>query len=220
MPTLNYFRVAIEGNLVAAMAAEKDIAAKATTAAIKQAATLTRNNFRRQTARAGLGQGLEKAWQSKSYPESGNSLSAAGLVFSKSKRLHSAFSQQRTIKGPLLIPTNFAEENGLTVDEMKGRGGRARRVFNLPAAEARFGPLFSYKSPFGAVLLMGHTHKLSSRRGEPVALARIVPQVRLKRLLDLEGPPREFRERIPQYIVAAMKRAERPRPRAIRVTVG
>ncbi|MGE3333620.1 MAG: DUF6441 family protein [Rhodospirillaceae bacterium] len=239
MRTTSFFRLAIEGNLQDIYAAEQEIIAKATTAGINQAAGYTLNDFRRQTRRAGLGAGLEKAWQRKNYPGRGYSMRPAALVYSKSKRIHGAFAEGRTIVGPVLIPTAFAEEQGLAVDAAKGRGAVARRWFNLQLAEEKFGPLWTQVSAFGTVLLMGKArfgfaqqtraqaifsaHSFSARTargGQPVALATVHRVVRLKRLLDLEGPPQKYNSQIPQYIVGAVNRAERPKKPRLRVAVG
>lgn len=211
-----WFHAAVDGRLDEVYAAEKTAARKAITAGIKQAASLTQNAYRRQVKKAGLGEGLEKAWQLKMYPGRGDSMDAAALVFSKSRRLHLAFSQNRTIRATkaksLLVPTPLAERLGLTVMPRLSSSPIPRKWFDVSQAEYMFGRLWVMESNKGnGALLMAQID------GLPKALAWIVRQVRLKKVLDLEGPPKQFMARVPQYIIANFNRLERIKSSGTRV---
>lgn len=210
-----WFKTAIEGRLDEVYAAERVAAAKAITAGIKQAARLTQNAYRRQVRKAGLGEGLEKAWQLKLYPARGASMKAAALVFSKSKRLHGAFDKNAVVKATkakaLLVPTPLAERLGLVQNYLMSRGNKPRRWFNTNLAQYDYGPLWTMDGKKGGRILMGKVD------GLPKALAWIVRQTRLRKVLDLEGPPKKFMARMGLYIVNNFKRLERIKRPSTRV---
>ncbi|MCA8932079.1 MAG: hypothetical protein KDA49_06395, partial [Rhodospirillaceae bacterium] len=90
---------ALKGDLRRIVDAEKRAAAQGATRAINYAGSGLQRELRTQVRRAGLGIGVEKAWQRQKYPGRGNSLGAANLVFSKADRVHQAFSADRTVRG-------------------------------------------------------------------------------------------------------------------------
>jgi hypothetical protein len=202
-----WFSAAIEGNLIEVMAAEREALSKATTAGLKQAASLLQNNYRRQVRAAGLGEGLEKAWRTNHYPSKGHSLGFAALVFSKSRRIHMAFSKNTTIRAAksdaLIIPTPLAEALGLTSSLAMSMGNRPRKWFSTPTAEYKYGPLWTIEGKRGGRILMGKVN------GQPKALGWLVRQVRLKKRLDLQGPADQFKSKIPTYIANHFARMER-----------
>ncbi|MDX2221148.1 MAG: DUF6441 family protein [Rhodospirillaceae bacterium] len=207
MPTGHWIDAAIAGDLKAVFSAERTRVARAATAGVRQAGSLIQNALRQQVRAAGLGEPLAKAWQRKNYPKSFASLDAAVWVYSKSKRIHAAFGANTRIRATfgeaLVIPTFQAERLGLTTSQAMSAGGRPRRWFVAGIAESKYGPLFTLTTAFGTRLLMGTVN------GEPTALGVLVREVRLRKRLDLEGPPAKFSARVPQYVMNALAREER-----------
>lgn len=209
------FQVAIEGRLDEAMAVEQKIAEKAITGGVRLAGSYTRNAYRRQV-RDRLGTfggkgGVEKAWQIKNYPSGAEaSMKASSLVFSKATRIVAAFSQDRTVSPTsgqaLLVPTKWAIDQGLDKISKKPNSSIGRRYMDRDALEAKLGPLFEIKGPNGELILC-----YKDGLGKVRALAYVRRSVRLRKMFDLQGPPAKFRTQLPQYIVIAMNRAERPK---------
>lgn len=212
------FKAAIEGRLDDAMEVEAEIGARAVTGAVRLAGSYTQNAYRRQVESAfgsfeGRG-GVIKAWQRKDYPANGHySLKASSMVFSKATRIVAAFSQARTVRpstqGGLLVPTQWAISQGLDKISDKGEGKTRHRYMDRAALEQKLGPLFEVRSPSGVLMLC-----YKDGLGKVRALAYIRYSVRLRKLFDLQGPPAKFRAQLPQYIVNAWNRAERPRKRS------
>ena len=106
------------------IAAGEQAATEAVTGEARKAQTL----LRRMVRQARLGQGLEKAWQRLRFPRRGRSLGAAALVFSKSVRIHDAFSADRVILARngrfLVIPLPPAVARGWDYSQARSAGSR------------------------------------------------------------------------------------------------
>jgi hypothetical protein len=220
--TIQLIKWSLEGRLDEAMAVEQEIAAKSITGAVRIAGSYTVNAYKRQVTAAfhRNGEGIARGWQQLNKPDRGASMNAASIVFSKAKRIVAAFSQDRTISpvngGGLLIPTQWAIQNGLDKDPSRGKGGAPRRYFTRERLEQQLGKLFEVKSPKGDLLLC-----YKDGLGKLRAVAYVRRTVRLRQMLDLAGPPAKFRGQLAQYMVNAMNRAERNQKRgSVVVDVG
>ncbi len=172
-------------------------------------------DLRTQTRAAGLGRGLENAWQSEVYPPSAanKTLRPSGQVFSKSVVLHRAFMLGATITSKrgryLVIPTKEAEAMGFATSRIGRDGdpvpfGQLYRVARYRAAIDKLGSenirdiplpggrrLIVYQVPQGRgkgrVFRGPRLTRVGFRRGQDVPLFILVPQVRLARRLDLDA---------------------------------
>lgn len=208
---------AVGGNMQAILDAQAGEISDALRAAIGSASADLLAELRGQVRAAGLGPGLEKAWQREVYPRSRKrTFRPAALVYSKSTVLHDAFDTGPTIRparsGFLVIPTKAGEALGLgkVPSARKGGGvpgGRARRYADLEPFADRIGAEIAStrrgggggagRRPRGSgtssrIVLMpakrtGLVAVLYRRSGEPVVIARLVPQVKLRKLLDIAG---------------------------------
>jgi hypothetical protein len=185
--------------------------------AIETASTSLLDELRGQVRSAGLGTGLEKAWRREVYPRSRKrTFHPAALVYSKSTVLHDAFDAGPTITARrarfLVIPTEAGRRLGLgTVpSSRKGGavpGGQRRRYADLePFADRLDADVVSAARRGGAgrarhsgahrgpriVLVPAKAGGLVAllylrRDAKPVAIARLVPSVKLQKLLDIAG---------------------------------
>jgi hypothetical protein len=109
-------QAAISGDLGQLLAAELQQAERAVTTGVRQATVGLQTELRSQVTAAGLGPRLARAWRSRVYPETGTSLTAAGVVWTKAPRIIGAFAQTTTIRSKrslyLAIPTPAAGRYG------------------------------------------------------------------------------------------------------------
>lgn len=195
----------------------------------------TQADLRAQTRAAGLGHGLEKAWQTEFYPRNPTvkTLRPAGLVFSKAVVLHDAFIAGATITARrgryLVIPTREAEAMGFATTT-EGRGGkhiafnRLRRAARYRAAIDALGAenirdiplpngrrLIVYRVPSGrgkGMLYRGPDRtRITFRRGSDVPLFIMVPQVRLAPRLDFEAALSRAETTLVRALDASLQRA-------------
>ena len=105
-------QAALTGDLRQLLQAELQQAERAVTTGVRQATVGLQAELRAQVAAAGLGPRLARAWRSRVFPESGTSLQAAGVVWSKAPRIVGAFAQTTVIRSKrglyLAIPTPAA----------------------------------------------------------------------------------------------------------------
>lgn len=162
------------------------------TDAVNRAAAGLRDEYRQQVKRAGLGGDLAKAWQSKTYPLRRKSLGATGWVFSKSRRIHEAFSMPRTVTARggrwLVVPLE----------------GAVRRNWHLGGSGGLIGAKPRKWSDFGQVMKLKGVMWLQRRDGRVVIALRgpaksppeplflLTRSVRLKGGLDLPGPAQRW----------------------------
>lgn len=159
---------------------------------MEAAAAAVQADLRGRTRAAGLGQGLEKSWQKRVYPPraGGKALNPAALIYSDAKVLFTVFSEGATIvprKGRFLaIPTKEAEAMGFAITHTnragKGTGSIPRRLSMVTLAIERLGKQHIRFAPSkrGRMVVI-----YSPQRGKNIPLFVLVPQVRLKAVLDI-----------------------------------
>ena len=200
---------ALEGDLEAHMAAELEEAEKAVTgggAPGRRAGSSATGGA--QITAAGLGQRLARTIRNQHYPKAGASLSAAAMVWSKAPVIVGAHDAGALIRSKngfwLAIPTPAAGRalggRRITPGGM-GAQDRAAAALRLSAWRA----LAARRRP-------GTHHQAREGGGEPGArpgAARVtapifilVPQVRLRKRLDLDRAARNWESRLPELIVS------------------
>ena len=216
----------VEGSIAAAIAEQTDGVADGLRRGMTAAGQAVQAELRAQVQAAGLGPGLEKAWQRTSYPRGGaRTLSPAELIYSKSTVLHRVFSEGATISATqgrfLAIPTRECEALGFattnTTRAGKGTGSIPRRASQVEAAIAALGAantrtidlangrkLIVYHVPDGRGPGKSFRGKVGFRRGQDVPLFILVPQVRLRPVLDIEGVRARAADRLSAEIAAAL----------------
>ena len=206
---------AITGSLREQMAAEMRAGARATSEAMALVTEGGKEDLRRQTRGAGLGNRLALAWRSAVYPKGEASLSAAGLIWSKAPKLHAVFADGAVIRANrrrfLAIPT-----------EATPLGRRGRKLTPAEWPVNRFGPLRFVPRKGGHALLVADDQRQGKRgfslagkraraKGEvaTVVMFVLVPQVRLRKRLDLETVERTGSQRLPSLILERWEAAAR-----------
>lgn len=190
-----------EGELrEAALAGER-----ATTATIRGATRGLKTRWRREIRAAQLGRRLAGSIQGKSYPRNGESWRAAGLVYSKAAEIVSAHDRGAVIRSRegffLAIPTEAA-----------GRGRGGKRMTPLDWERRRGMPLrYVYRRGRPSLLVAdgrlskrGYAVKSRSKTGRnraTVVVFVLVPQVRLRKRLDLMRSANREQADLPEKVM-------------------
>jgi hypothetical protein len=196
----------ITPDLVAMMAAEIKAGEKAVSAATREAGTSLKTAWRGQITRAGLGRRLANSIRSQNFPKAGESLNAAALVWSKAPVIIGAHDTGPLIRSRngfwLAIPTPAAGKSPrggrITPFEWEHRSGlRLRFVYR------RTGP--SLLVAEGRLNARGRAVASRSKTGRgltTVPIFLLVPQVKLRKRLDLARDAERAQDRVPGLIVA------------------
>jgi len=207
----------ITGSIMAGMRAEMRAIDRAVTAGIKEAGGGLKGSLRKQVVSAGLGGRLARTWRDRTYPNKGHD--AASLVWSKAPQIVRVFDEGAVIKSRsglwLAIPTPAAPKRGV--------GGKRINPSNFP--EHRYGPLrFVYRRGRPSLLVVdGVRINKSGRVGRrakggaytktgrmktgmaTVVMFVMVPQVRLRKRLDVRREVRGWQRRLPGLIDRHMR---------------
>ena len=207
----------ITGSIKAGMEAEMRTISKAVTAGVKEAGRGLKADLRKQVVSAGLGMRLSRTWRERTYPNKGHD--TASLVWSKAPQIIRTFDEGAVIKSKsglwLAIPTPSAPKRGV--------GGKRINPSNFP--EHRYGPLrFVYRRGRPSLLVVdGVRINKSGRVGRrakggaftktgrikqgmaTVIMFIMVPQVRLKKRLDVKREAERWSRRLPALIQRHMR---------------
>lgn len=205
-------QAAITGDLHKMMKEEAAAAEKAVTLGVTAAATGLKDDLRAQVTSAGLGEKMARTWQFKRYPSSGYSLGTAGLVYSKAPLVIRAFNEGALIKSKegffLAIPTSAAPKRGV--------GGKRITPSNFP--EHSLGRLrFVYRRGAPSLLVVDGLRAGTGKRGgfrkasasalksgrglTTVVMFILVPQVSIKKRLNIEAVAQRWEEKLPELIL-------------------
>lgn len=193
-------------DLVKLMEAEVKAGQKAVTSAIRAAGTDVRDQWRSQIISAGLGQRLARTIRSETYPKGRNSLNAASMVWSRAPVIVDAHDT-----GPLI-----RREQGFYLAIPTAAAGKSRSGKRPTPGEweARTGLklIFVYRRPGPSLLIAearmtkhGRAAVSRSKTGRGLAsipIFLLVPQVSLRKRLDLERPARAAINALPGAIVS------------------
>lgn len=191
---------------------EIKIAEKATTDSIRGASEALKKSWRNEIRRAGLGNRLANAIRSEVYPNGRDSMNAAALVWSNAPEIISAFNQGVVIRsrkgfaiavplpaagrspsGERLSPAAWERQRGIKLRYVS----RGRRPPLLVAEDSRV-------SSKGLARRKGGRRRkdgiLSGAQTVPIFV--LVPNVSLKKLLDLQGATRRVHNSLPGRIIA------------------
>lgn len=186
------------------------------TDAMNDVATGLKDELREQVVGAGLGRRLANTWRAKRFPEGSPSANAAAFVWSKAPDIIDAYE-----RGPTIVPVNGRKYLAIPTANCPPRrrgggfGGKGRKaspfevetIFNqdLKFARAANGRLIAFIEAVGA------RSKRGFRPGTPKRLAQgravvavvmfiLVPAVRVRKRLDVEGAANRWADRVPGLI--------------------
>lgn len=195
----------ISPDLVTMMQAEIAAGEKAVSAAMRDAGTSLKSAWRGQITSAGLGQRLANSIRLATFPKGGDSLNAAALVWSNAPVIVSAHDKGPLIRSKdgfwLAIPTPAAGKSTkggrITPGEWERRTGlRLRFIFR------RRGP--SLLVAEGRLNTKGRAVASKAKSGKgltTVPIFLLVPQVKLRKRLDLERDAMRVLDGVPMHIV-------------------
>lgn len=196
----------ITPDLVAAMAAEVKAGEKAVTAAMREAGTGLKSAWRGQITGAGLGRRLANSIRSQTYPNAGESLNAAALVWSKAPVIVGAHDTGPLIRSKdgfwLAIPTEAAGR-GIRSAKLTPSEWERRRGMRLRFVYRRRGPSLLVAEGRLNSRGLGVASRSKTGRGRTtVPIFLLVPQVKLPKRLDLARDADRTLESVPGLIVA------------------
>jgi hypothetical protein len=205
---------ALEGDLKRIMELEVRAAQRALTAGIREATDGLKTELRRQITAAGLGSRLANTWRGEVYPKGQPSIGAAGYVWSKAPRLVRLYAEGVVIRSKqglfLAIPTPAA-----------GRFGDNRQKITPGAWERIHGMRlrFVYRRSAPSLLVADNarltkrgraTANIGRRQGAAftrltgrttVPLFILVPQVTVRKRLDVDGAAQKWIGALPRLVV-------------------
>lgn len=186
---------------------EKDIE-RAVTSGMRDAADGLKQDLREDVIAAGLGERLSRTWRGKTFPEVGESTEAAAYVWSRAPKIVDAFDRGVVIRSSrglfLALPTIAAGKS-----ERSAVGSREKIT---PAGWQRRTGLklrFVYRRGRPSLLVADDaritTRGLAARNRRKTGQASVivfilVPQVALKKRLDVESAAKRQAARVPSLI--------------------
>ncbi|PID35180.1 MAG: hypothetical protein CR964_01035 [Rhodobacterales bacterium] len=199
-------KVAFDPDLVALMRAEIAAGEKAVSAAMRDAGSSLKSDWRAQITGAGLGRRLANSIRSQTFPKSGSSLNAAALVWSKAPVIIGAHETGPLIRSRngfwLAIPTDAAGR-GLRGRRITPAEWEQRRGLRLRFVYRRRGP--SLLVAEGRLNTKGRAVASRSKTGRgltTVPIFLLVPQVKLPKRLALARDAERAVDGLPGQIVA------------------
>jgi hypothetical protein len=190
-------------------------AARSVTSAMRNVTDGLKAELRADVVDAGLGQRLANTWRGKTYPEAGASLEAASFVWSKAPNIVDAFDRGVTVKSRrglwLAIPTAAAGMKGTGAMKRITPGGWERRtgmrlrfVYRrgrpslLVADNARLSKKGLARPNIGRTRGGAQFTRLKGR--STVVVFILVPQVSLRKRLDIVAIAQRWADRVPGVI--------------------
>lgn len=197
--------VEIDGDLDEGMRKEILAGERAVTDTMRTSGTMLRDSWRGQITSSGLGDRLARTIRSRTFPQSGASIEAATLVWTKAPEIVSAHDEGVEIRAKdgfwLSIPLPAAGKGRkggrITPGEWERRTG-----MRLTFIYRRGKP--SLLVAEGRVSKAGRAVQSRSKTGKgltSVPVFLLVPKVKLKKVLDLDASVRSVVDRVPSAIV-------------------
>jgi hypothetical protein len=198
-------KVVFDPDLVAMLQAEVRAGERAVKEVMTEAGGELKQAWRRQITGAGLGHRLPRTIRNRTYPKQGDSLDAAAFVWSNAPEIISAHDQGVLIRSKagfwLAIPLPAAG---------KGRGGarltpgewEKRRGMRLRFVYRRRGPSLLVADGRLNAKGLGVASRSKTGRGRAtVPIFLLVPQVRLRKRLDLARDADRVAGKVPNLVV-------------------
>lgn len=181
-------KAAVEGSLVEYMEREYQNCARAVTKGVSLAANGLKIAMRTQVKSAGLGSRLANTWRGDVYPKAKNSVSAAGVVYTKAQKIMEGFEYQTVVRGKdglwLAIPTAAISK-------------RIRNKRMTPALYERSKGVrlrFVYRKNGASLLVHGQKRKT-------IVAFVLVPQVRMPKLINFAAEGAKWQAKLPSLIL-------------------
>lgn len=205
-------RAVVVGDIARYMREEYEAGERAVKTAMTAAGKGLQGDWRAQIAGAGLGFRLPRTIRTRAYPIGRDSMNAAAVVWSNAPKIIGAFERGVTIRSKegfwLAIPTPEAGSKGLGRKRITPGGWEQRTGMRLRFVYRRTGPSLlvadgpRFNSRGLAVMSRAKAQRDGTRRGVVTAVIFwLVPQVTLRRRLDLGRDVDKWANRVPGLIV-------------------
>lgn len=193
---------------------EITLAERSVTASVRESAEGLKSELRAQVTAAGLGVRLANTWRSRVYPQGRPSISAAGMVWSNAPTIVRAFDEGPVIRSKdgfwLAIPLPAA-----------GKGRRGKKL-NPGEWERLHGQRlrFVYRRGRPSLLVADNQRARGGKRGgfalasgkaiaagrvATVAIFLLVPQVHLRKRLNIDPAGKRWIDALPHRVVRLMQ---------------
>lgn len=197
---------------------------QAVTGGVTRAGAGLQAGLRRQVVGAGLGRKLANAWRLNVYPKGGEvSASAAAVVATKAPSLIRAFDEGATIRSAgrlyLAIPSDAAPKKGVGGQRISPQTfpewslGKLRFVYSPPSRGPSMLVVDNYrvrKGKRGGFAPSRDARRIRSGKGlVTVVMFFLVPQVKLRKRLDVESVAAAAASGLPGMIDAEFARLDR-----------
>lgn len=193
---------------------EITLAERSVTASVRESAEGLKAELRAQVTAAGLGVRLANTWRSRVYPQGRPSISAAGMVWSNAPTIVRAFDEGPVIRSKdgfwLAIPLPAA-----------GKGRRGKKITpgeweRLHGQRLRF----VYRRGRPSLLVADNQRARGGKRGgfalasgkaiaagrvATVAIFLLVPQVHLRKRLNIDPAGKRWIDALPHRVVRLMQ---------------
>ena len=196
----------VRPDIAALMAAEFRAGEKAVTTAVREAGAGLKRDWRGQVTGARLGRRLAGTIRSGVYPRSGESITAAALVYTRAPEILSAHDAGGTIRSPrglwLVVPLPAAGRAGAFGRKLTPDSWERKTGMKLRFVYRRRGP--SLLVADGRLSSRGIATESRSKTGRgrtTVPIFLVVPFVRLRQRLDLDRDAEKWLARLPGMIV-------------------
>ncbi len=209
---------ALSGSLEKMLADEITLAERSVTTSVRESAEGLKSELRAQVTAAGLGVRLANTWRSRVYPQGRPSISAAGMVWSNAPTIVRAFDEGPVIRSKdgfwLAIPLPAA-----------GKGRRGKKL-NPGEWERLHGQRlrFVYRRGRPSLLVADNQRARGGKRGgfalasgkaiaagrvATVAIFLLVPQVHLRKRLNIDPAGKRWIDALPYRVSRLMEAGDR-----------
>ncbi|GGO16124.1 hypothetical protein GCM10007972_24810 [Iodidimonas muriae] len=202
---------ALTGDLGRMMAAEIKAAEQAVTTGMRAATDGLKTELRSQITDAGLGARLARTWRGETFPKGRTSIAAAGFVWSKAPGIVRVYEEGAVIRSTkgffLAIPTEAAGKFGDGAEKItpggweRRNGQRLRFIFRRGAPSLLVADLRARTGKRGGFGRASATALRTGRGLTTVPIFILVPQVSLKKRLDVAGAAARWQARLPGLVV-------------------
>ena len=209
-------KASFQGNLKQYMESEFHAAEKAVTLSIREATQGLKVSMRRQVISKGLGPRMANTWRGEAYPKGQNSIRAAGLVYTKARKIMAGFEDGAIIRSQkgwwLAIPTPHAPKRGVNGKRIspsnfpENRLGKLRFVYRRSGLSLLVADKMkaSYDRKTGAIRGFRKADDKAVRTGQgltTVVMFWLVPQVKLPKLITFEEEAKRWFNKLPELIL-------------------
>jgi hypothetical protein len=205
---------ALSGSLEKMLANEITLAERSVTTSVRESAEGLKAELRAQVTAAGLGVRLANTWRARVYPQGRPSISAAGLVWSNAPTIARAFDEGPVIRSKdgfwLAIPLPAAGKGRrgkkLTPGEWERlRGQRLRFVYRRGRPSLLVADNQRARGGKRGGFARASDKAVASGRVATVAIFLLVPQVHLKKRLNIDPAGKRWIDALPHRVVRLME---------------